>query len=435
MPREFIVPFFAYYFTGEFFSIFLIFAYIPILIMWHLKLDKKLVFTWRVKRFFILLISLTMFQNFLCILSENCQMYGVLLPLLIAYIGSTLIEMYLFLVYKKEASKKLEVMSQLKIVCITGSYGKTSMKNFINQTLSQKYKTHMSPRSVNTIAGLIRDINENLEYNTKVYVCEAGARERGDILEIAKLLNPQIVVVGKVGPQHIEYFKNMETIKRTKLELIQSNRLEIAFVHNSVTDEYHSKVKFFGDGISNLEATLEKTEFDLSFGLNTIHVKTDVLGSFQAINLEAVAMVASTLGFQNEEIEDAMGHLKSVEHRLERIDVGGKLILDDSYNGNLDGMLEGVRLCALHVNGKKVIVTPGLVEADDDLNLKLIEAINEVFDLVVVTGKLNRELFDLNLKVPQKIIIADKEQMKNILARSTHSGDIIYFANDAPSFI
>jgi UDP-N-acetylmuramoyl-tripeptide--D-alanyl-D-alanine ligase len=116
------------------------------------------------------------------------------------------------------------------------------------------------------------------------------------------------------------------------------------------------------------------------------------------------------------------------------IQAGGKLILDDGYNGNIDGMLEGIRLCSLH-EGRKVIVTPGLVESSDELNLKLINAINEVFHTVIVTGSLNAELFRKNLKVKNKIMLADKSNLTELLASQTKAGDIILFANDAPNFI
>ncbi|MCJ7766259.1 MAG: UDP-N-acetylmuramoyl-tripeptide--D-alanyl-D-alanine ligase, partial [Thiovulaceae bacterium] len=134
------------------------------------------------------------------------------------------------------------------------------------------------------------------------------------------------------------------------------------------------------------------------------------------------------------EIQKGVSELKSVEHRLQRIDAGGKIILDDGYNGNIDGMLEGVRLLSLHP-GRKVIVTPGLVESTRELNLELCEAINKVCDVAIVTGGLNADLFDSNLSVGEKIMLSDKSQLVKVLGERTRAGDIILFANDAPNFI
>jgi len=430
----FIIPFIAYYTTGKFFTIFFLFAVLPSIILWHKKLDKKLVLTWRVKRFLILLVSLTLFQDVLCTLKHACEVYGVFMPLAMAYIGSYIIEKYLFMVYKKQAKRKLASMADLKIVAITGSYGKTSIKNFVAQILSQKFKVYATPRSVNTLAGIMGDVNNNLPEDTQIYVCEAGARESGDIYEITTFLEPQTVVVGKVGEAHIEYFKSLKNIIATKLEIMQSPRLAKAFIHTSVTDEPHEKVEFFGDDIYNVEASLEGTDFELDIDGERVVFHTGVLGNFQTMNIAVAIKIAKHFGMSNEEIQKAVASLEQVEHRLQKISAGGKIILDDGYNGNIDGMLEGVRLCSTH-DGRKVIVTPGLVESREELNLQLIESINNVFDIVIVTGALNADLFDKNLHVKNKIILKDKRSLTEILANQTKAGDIILFANDAPNFI
>jgi UDP-N-acetylmuramoyl-tripeptide--D-alanyl-D-alanine ligase len=311
-----------------FFLIFFYFAVLPSIFVWHKKLDKKLVLTWRVKRFLILLVFLTLFQNIICTIKDACEVYGVFMPLALAYIGSYVIEKYLFLAFKKQAKAKLESINNLQIIAVTGSYGKTSMKNFMTQLLSRKYNVYSTPRSINTLGGIIGDINSSLPEDTEIYICEAGARERGDIYEITTFLNPQTVVVGKVGLAHIEYFKTLENIVRTKLEIIQSSRLKKAFVYKNVTNEPHEKVEFFGDDIQNVDATLDGIDFE--YKGEKYH--TDVLGSFQTINIEAAMKIASEFGLNDEEIKKAISELKPINHRLELINAGGKIILDDGYN-------------------------------------------------------------------------------------------------------
>jgi UDP-N-acetylmuramoyl-tripeptide--D-alanyl-D-alanine ligase len=430
----FIIPFIAYYTTGKFFIIFFLFAVLPGIIIWYKKLDKKLVLTWRVKRFLILLISLVLFQDVLCTLKNACEVYGVFMPLAVAYIGSYIIEKYLFMVYKKQAKRKLASMDKLQIVAITGSYGKTSIKNFVAQILSEKFRVYATPRSVNTLGGIMGDINNSLPEDTQIYVCEAGARESGDIYDITTFVEPQTVVVAKVGEAHIEYFKSLKNIIATKLEIMQSPRLVKAFIHTSVTNEPHEKVSFFGDEIKDVKATLDGIDFKLELDNELLALHTDILGEFQTMNIAVAVRIAKHFEMSNEEIVKAVANLKPVEHRLQKIVAGGKIILDDGYNGNIDGMLEGIRLCSTH-EGRKVIVTPGLVESSEELNLKLIEAINEVFDIVIVTGSLNAELFKKHLKVKNKIMLADKSVLTDLLANQTRSGDIILFANDAPNFI
>lgn len=435
----FIIPFMIYYAMyaldwAEFFAIYFYFAALPALFVWHKRLDKSLVLTWRVRRFLILLIALTLFQNFLCTLNAACEVYGVFMPLLAATIGSIVIEKFLFAAYMREAKKRLESMKDLRIVALTGSYGKTSMKNFLYQILKPRYKTYMTPRSVNTLGGIVKDINSDLPDDTQIYIAEAGARERGDIYKVSQLLNQHIAVVGKIGPAHLEYFKTIENIVRTKLEIMQSSRLEKAFVHLSATDVKHEKVEFFGDEIKALTSTLEGLNFTLEIEGKDVALETSVLGSFQATNIAAAVKVARYIGMPIEDIQKAVKSLSPVEHRLQRIDAGGKIILDDGYNGNIEGMKEAIALCSSH-GGRKVIVTPGLVESSDELNRELIEEINKVFDLVIVTGSLNADIFDRHLTVKQKIMLSDKSKLVDTLAHYTASGDIILFANDAPNFI
>lgn len=105
----FFIPFIAYHTTGNFFIIFFLFAVLPAMMIWHRNLDKKLVLTWRVKRFLILLISLVLFQNVLCTLKGGCGTYGVFMPLAIAYIGSYMIEKFLFTMFRKDAKKNYQI--------------------------------------------------------------------------------------------------------------------------------------------------------------------------------------------------------------------------------------------------------------------------------------------------------------------------------------
>jgi UDP-N-acetylmuramoyl-tripeptide--D-alanyl-D-alanine ligase len=135
-----------------------------------------------------------------------------------------------------------------------------------------------------------------------------------------------------------------------------------------------------------------------------------------------------------DDIKIALHNLKPVEHRLHLSRAGGKLILDDSFNGNLEGMLEAIQIASTH-EGRKVIVTPGLVESNMESNVELAHAIDKVFDLVIITGSLNAKLFDKVIKHTKPIMLEDKSKMQEVLAKETYIGDLILFANDAPNFI
>ena len=430
----FILPLFAYYLTGNYFWLFFILGYIPALYFWQKKIDKKLVFTPRVKRFFLFLAFATIFQDALCLLSDRCELFGVILPLLGALAASYLFEKMLFLSFKNRAQKKLEGMKDLQIVAITASYGKTSIKNFLYQILSPHFNTYMTPRSVNTLGGLVRDVNEDLPTATKVYIAEAGARLPGDIDEIAKFLNHDYAIVGSIGAQHIEYFKTLENIRNTKMEILHSDKLKHAFVHASAAISPSAQVEEFGKNIQNIQATLEGLRFDIMIEEKLEHFETPLLGAFNAINLTASIMIAQKLGVDLKDIRKSLTKLTQVEHRLQKIEAGGKLIIDDSFNGNFEGMSASYEL-ARSYKGRKVLITPGIIESDEESNAALAEIMDDVFDKVIITGAANAEVLANNIHKADKVIMRDKSKMEEILAAETTVGDLILFSNDAPTFI
>jgi len=399
--------------------------YAVALYLWYKKLDKPLVFTARIKRFFA---ALAIFALLLVVVTKITLL---IIPLALAWIVSLGIEKIMFNSYKTKAQDKLESMQDLIVVGVTASYGKTSMKNFIAKILSTKYKVYATPRSINTLGGIIKDINQDLPKDTQVYVVEMGARERYDIYDIATLVNPHYAIVGTIGPAHIEYFKTLENIRNTKMEILKSNRLKEAWVHISTNAKSNNdSIHIFGHDIKDINSTLDGVCFELDGN----RYCANILGGFNAINLAAAIKVATALKVKDENIKQAIQTLQPVAHRLQKIEAGGKLIIDDSYNGNIEGMLESFVLASQH-SGRKVVITPGLVEVEDNLNIQIAKRANEVFDIVVITGELNYEIFKKYIESKKLIHLKDKTNFEEFLAQTTKSGDLILFANDAPSFI
>ncbi len=437
----FLVPFTLYAFIDGMsdYGFVIVIAYLALLFQWYRGLDKPLVFTGRVKRFFA---AMVLFALFIALVFKH---FAVVLPLFLAYFVSMFIEKMLFNGFKVKAQKKIEAMDNLIVVGITASYGKTSIKNYVEHLLKAKYKTYATPRSVNTLGGVMKDVNDDLPADTEVYVVEMGARGEGDIAEISTFVNPHYVVVGKIGPAHIEYFKTMENIRNTKMEILKTNRLKEAWIHESARVKPEPNVHTFGSKdnldirtkeaapeyvIEDVEATLEST----SFRLGGVHYSASILGAFNAMNLAAAVLVAKELGLSDEQIQKGLSTLKPVNHRLQRIDAGGKVILDDSFNGNIDGMMASFDLASTY-KGRKVVITPGLVEVDDALNVQVAQRANEVFDLVVVTGDLNYAIFKEYVEADKLVKLATKGEMESMLIKQTRPGDLILFANDAPSFV
>jgi UDP-N-acetylmuramoyl-tripeptide--D-alanyl-D-alanine ligase len=416
-------------------SVILIMIYVVMLYFWQRKLDKPLQFTARVKRFFIFLFASTIFADML-LLAANVYFLSILLPLISALIFSAIYEKIIFLGFKKDAARKLKGMQDLQIIAITASYGKTSIKNFLYHILSFKFNCYKTPRSVNTLAGLVLDINSSLPENTKIYIAEAGARERGDIKEIAEFLKPCITIVGQIGAQHIEYFKTLENIRNTKMELLSSKNLKKAFVHVSanVNAGNDKRVEIWGNDITFIEASLEGTKFGMKIRGEEIIFESRLLGAFNAVNLAVCIHTALYLGIDMQIIKKAVSSIVCVEHRLQRMDVGGKIILDDSFNGNFEGMRSSYELVKTY-EGRKVLVTPGIVESTKEENEKIAKIIDDIFDLVIITGSINVNVLNHTISRAHKIISNDKSQLTTILAQNTNVGDLILFSNDTPAYM
>ncbi len=437
----FLVPFALYLLVDSVsdYSFVVVIAYLGALYQWYKGLDKPLVFTGRVKRFFA---AMLLFAIFIAVVFKH---FAVAIPIFLAYFVSVFIEKMLFNGFKVKAEKKIASMDGLKVVGITASYGKTSIKNYVEHLLQAKYKTYATPRSVNTLGGVMIDVNNDLPDDTEIYVVEMGARGEGDIAEISTFVNPHYVIVGKIGPAHIEYFRTMENIRNTKMEILQTDRLKTAWVHESAMVKPEASVHTFGSKeqldirtnvaapefvIEDVEATLDAT----SFTLQGVRYSASILGAFNAMNLAAAVLVAKELGLSDAQIQTQLSTLEPVAHRLQRIDAGGKVILDDSFNGNIDGMMASFDLATTY-DGRKVVITPGLVEVDDDLNVQVAKRANEVFDVVVVTGDLNYAIFKAHVDADKLVKLNSKAQMEEMLVEQTTAGDLILFANDAPSFV
>ncbi len=425
----FVVPVATYIAADRFFWIYLFFGLIPSLFLWYKRI-KGLNITDRVKRFFL---YIGMFETINLVLLNKIHYnpgIGALVVVLFAIAASEIIEYIILKKYKEQAKNKLLNVNPT-IVAVTASYGKTSIKNFLYELLHDKFHVYKTPRSVNTLKGIIKDINNDLPDITSIYIVEAGAREEGDILEIVEFLQNEYSLLGKIGPQHIEYFKTLENIKNTKLEIFKTPKLKKGFSYET---PYNEKVEIIKDKIKNIRSTLEGIKWEIEINNKKYPFECKILGGFNAINITLAVFAAMELGMNIEELQQKVTQLNPVPHRLQKIEVGGKIIIDDSYNGNFEGMMESYELASQY-QGRKIIITPGIVEANEEQNIALAKKIDEVFDLVIITGEVNRKILDENIINTGKIIVSNKKDMESILSANTKVGDLIVFSNDAPEYL
>ncbi len=273
--------------------------------------------------------------------------------------------------FYNSAKAKLEAMPNLKVIGITGSYGKTSVKNFVTALLSEKYNVLMTPHSFNTTMGVVRTVNENLSPLHEIFVVEMGARQTGDIKEICDLVKPSAGILTSVGPQHLETFKTLENIVNTKYELLDSVGGGKKFVnYDSEPIKSHEKAEntiTYGTSeecdycATDIKSTPYGSEFKVVFSCGEIEIKTKLLGKHNVINLTGCVAVAVEYGVEKEKIQLAAKRIESVEHRLQLKRQGDIVIIDDAYNSNPEGA-KGALETLRDFEGTRIVITPGMVE-------------------------------------------------------------------------
>lgn len=357
--------------------------------------------------------------------------------------------------YYRDAQRILSSMPRLKVIGITGSYGKTSTKHFLTRILSEKYEVLMTPGSFNTTMGVIRTVREFMKPYTEVFVCEMGAKQLNDIKEICDLVHPHIGIVTAVGPQHLESFKTIENVQRTKFELVDSLPSDgLAVLNNDfpyVANRQVDNVPCIRYGVSDTQSC-EYTVRDISYDASgttftvvgpdiehTFH--TRLLGECNVSNLLASIIVALRMELSVEQIGRAVEHIEPVEHRLSvKRTPGGVTILDDAYNSNPSGSAMALDVLGAMTQGKRIVVTPGMIELGDrqqELNREFGVNIAKNVDVAIVVGEYNRDAIvegieNAGIEPPKVVTVDSFAAAQQVLASMLQSGDTVLYENDLP---
>ncbi|MCR5304516.1 MAG: UDP-N-acetylmuramoyl-tripeptide--D-alanyl-D-alanine ligase [Lachnospiraceae bacterium] len=376
------------------------------------KVKKKLVFTARVKRllFCIALLNIcggvliSVFMNpwamFLLLILEPCL-------LLVAAWIMTPVEKAVQKHYINDAARMLKDAPKLEIIGVTGSFGKTSVKFILQELMSVKYDTLMTPESYNTTMGVVRTIRERLRPNHRYFICEMGARNKGDVKEICDLVHPATGVITALGPQHLESFGSLDVTAASKHELFdavpEGGRKYVNWDNELIRKYYGNEKGLVKYGFTE---ECDYRVFDVSAGSSGTRFRvtgpdgeeaeftTALLGRHSALNIAGAAAVANGYGVSLKEMRSAVRMLKSVPHRLELVRRNGISIIDDAYNSNPQGCRMALDTLSLFTDDLKIIVTPGMVELGDrqyEENELLGREAAEVCDYIVAVGRKQAE--------------------------------------------
>lgn len=429
------------------------------------KAKKPFVVTMRVKRTYI---TSAIVFTLLCALigflltGEEPRLYFIglfplLLPLWVALGGLCAwpLEKLVSEMYFRDAQKKLASRPDLIKIGITGSYGKTSVKFILGTILQEKFQVLVTPSSFNTPMGVTRIIREKLMPAHQVFVAEMGARHVGDIKELCRLVHPHHGVLTSVGPQHLDTFHTLERIKSTKYELmdaIPDGGCCFFPDDQAICRELFDKTRkakrlcsvYPGTEDADVWATdIHVSPAGSSFVLHTMNdeiaCQTRLLGEHNIQNILLAATVCLHLGMTLRQIARGISRITPVEHRLQLIPSTGVTIIDDAFNSNPKGAHAALRVLR-EFEGRRIIITPGMVElgdGEDDFNHEFGLMMADCVDVAILVGKKHTSPIAKGLKeagFPQEnlYVVSSLDEATAILRQIGHSGDVALFENDLP---
>lgn len=431
--------------------------------MKRLKTKKKLVFTPRVKRMLVTDILVTAAIIALTALSAGMKPLGGLFLLLISaqlfmnLVSNVInhpVEAGVNRYYINDAKRRLREVPGLKIIGVTGSCGKTSVKFYLQALLQGKYNVLVTPESFNTPMGVVRTICESLKPAHEIFICEMGARHVGDIKEICDIVHPDHGIITAIEPQHLETFFNMDNIKNTKFELADAlpgdGMLFLNGDNGHIQEKaarYGNKVFYYAEkkGEGYCAENISVSQFGTEFTVRTPDGESErfqmkLIGAHNVINVVGAIAAANKLGIALKDLRIPVRRIQPVEHRMQIREHGLVSVIDDAYNSNPAGSKAAVETLAMF-DGIRILITPGMVELGEkeaEYNYRFGTYAADCCDYILLVGRKHTEPIRegvLSRGFPQeKCLVYDKleEAVSYAYAIKGQGHKYILLENDLP---
>lgn len=339
-------------------------------IVFKTKYIIKLKITKRIKRFIVLkllfiIIYLIIFNKHICLMPFISLAY-----LIISYYLLLPLEYIINKYYVIKAKNKIDKINPI-VIGITGSCGKTTLKNIIYELLKDKYICFKTKESYNTQLGIARSINEDMNKMTEVAIIEFGASHKNDIKKSMQIVKPKISIITNIGINHLETFKTIDNLVKEKTLLLKNSNLhfynaldtyDVTNI-NTITFSFDKKADYY---ITNYNASKNGSVFTVNCYNEDISFTSNLLGRKNIENLVCAIAVARKLGCSYEEIKRNVSKIKPVKNRLELIKINNLQIINDSFNSNKQGFLEALYILNMF-DDRKIIITPGIVTGGNQI--------------------------------------------------------------------
>ena len=388
---------------------------------------KKLVYTARVKRLIltdsILVILLLVLTGVFLGVSRIAGAFAILttlqiIALVIVNWINRPVEGMINQHYINDAKKKLRSVPDLTVIGVTGSYGKTSVKYYLDTLLKEHFEVLITPESYNTPMGVVKTIRSSLKPSHQIFICEMGARHVGDIKEICDIVHPEHGIITSVGPQHLETFFNMDNIVNTKFELADAlPEVGLLFLNGdneyirNHSGKYKNKI-FYTTGewakARELESQIEEGEVSQYYQTGDVKLSRTgteftvtapdgeketfqmrLLGEHNVINVAGAVAVANTLGIPLKQLKVPVRRIQPVAHRMQLLERENYTIIDDAFNSNPVGSRAAVETLK-QFEGVRILITPGMVELgekEEEYNYKFGTYAADCCDYILLVGE------------------------------------------------
>jgi len=330
--------------------------------------------------------------------------------------------------------------SGAKVVAITGSYGKTTTKQYAAHILAGRFRTVASPASFNNRMGLARAINEHLVPGTEVFVAEMGTYGPGEIEELTRWIRPDVAAMVAIGPVHLERFRTLERIVAAKSEILDRARVGVIAVDHPLLADLAAErggtmevVTVSGDG-PDARVTVHEGVIRID-GTEVGKAPEDVF----AVNLAVALGIGLAFGMEPDDMVSRLDGLPRPEHRQTvSSSQRGFTVIDDTFNSNPDGARVALGLLErVGDGGRKVVVTPGMVELGSDQfdqNLTFAAESAALADDLVIVGRTNRgALLEGSANGGASVtVVTSREEAVDWVRQNLGPGDAVLYENDLP---
>lgn len=269
-----------------------------------------------------------------------------------------------------EESRKIFANTKATKIVVAGSYGKTSMKELLGVVLGASLNVAITPANKN-VAISHAGFSKSLKGNEDVLVIELGEGEPGDVRKFCETIKPDYAFVTGLAPAHLDKYPSLEEVAKDLLsvrDFVPPSRTYLNSDSARLKPHIFSQeMSYSSEGVGKLKVakvsiTIQGIKFDV-IGKDRFSVTSGLLGRHNIGPLLAVVHLAKTLGLSSRQIAEGISNTTPYEHRMQpRVLQGGAWIIDDTYNGTIEGMQAGLNLLKELPASQKWYVTPGLVD-------------------------------------------------------------------------